>query len=79
MRCPGAKLLPAERERRQAQTAADRARDWGSDAPPNLPEAEQRRHLGQAQRWAGSPPEELNNGAAKRLRSLTVTMCLPLI
>lgn len=61
-----AKLPPAERERRLAQSAADRARGGGSAAAsPLLPEAERRRRQSQsdngrarAEQWAGLPEDE---------------------
>jgi hypothetical protein len=61
-----AKLPPAERERRIAQSAADRARERGqAAAPPVLPEPERRRRQSQsaidqarAERWADLPEEE---------------------
>lgn len=61
-----AKLPPAERDRRLAQSAADRARDRGPAAPaPLLPETERRHRRSQsdtarsrAERWADLPEAE---------------------
>jgi hypothetical protein len=61
-----AKLPPAERDRRLAQSAADRARDRGPGAPaPLLPEGERRHRQSQsaaarsrAERWADLSEDE---------------------
>ncbi|MFI6129481.1 hypothetical protein [Micromonospora sp. NPDC051141] len=65
MRPRWAKLPLAERDRRLAQSAADRARAGGPGASPVVPELERRRRQSQSdaarampRRWAGLPLEE---------------------